>query len=61
LSLNKGICYLKFYDSKGEMKYEYDPDNADNILGYHDPNAILEVKLEENQELIGVYGNNDGN
>jgi len=60
LNFKEGTRYLRFYDSKGEMKYEYDPDNADNVWGGRDPNTILEVKIEENQELIGVYGNNDG-
>ena len=52
-----GACNLEFYDNKGEMKYDYYPVDFGNR--YQD--RILEVKIEENQELIGVYGFNDGN
>jgi len=52
-----GVEKLEFYDKTGEMKYDYNPTGIDNRYS----NYILEVKLEENQELIGVYGNNDGN
>jgi len=52
-----GASKLEFYDKTGEMKYDYNPVDFDNTYQIN----ILEVKIEENQELIGVYGNNDGN
>jgi len=59
----RGTTYLEFLDSKGETIYDYDPDNAKDCEHWGCPNSgnILEVKIEENQELIGVYGNNDSN
>jgi len=52
-----GVWKLEFYEKTGEMKYDYNPRDIDNRYS----NNILGVRIEENQELIGVYGNNDGN
>ena len=44
-AVNNKICFL---DSANKVRYSYDP--------YKLEDATREIKLKQNQQLIGVYG-----